>query len=182
MWITAHRNRLSYLLLALVFAWIVTGPCLSVPAAAMEATLLHDAPGLRTDAAPINPAVVLHQRGVTWDSQLFAAGPPESLVLDLFEGSRHTATLLMSETGPAGDVVWVGHIEGQPNSRVTLVTHGPSAAFAFGSIPEGSGLCWSNYRGYAYDVEIYRPKTAGFCGRTRAGGGIGLGLPEAAEG
>ena len=129
MWTKAHRIRIPYPLLALVLAWTVSGLCRPVPAAAIEAALLlMDAPWHQADAAPVNPAVVLRQRSVAWDPQLFAARPPERLVLNLFDDSLHTATLLTSEQGPAGDVVWDGHIDGQPDSRVTLVVHGASAS------------------------------------------------------
>ncbi len=125
---TAHHNRLPYLLMVLILAWTISMPCGSVSAAAIEPTLLHDAPGTQNDTPPINPAVVLRQRHVTWDPQLFVAGPPENLTLNLFEDCQYTATLLMSEAGPAGDLIWVGNIDGQPGNRMTLVVHGPSAS------------------------------------------------------
>ena len=76
---TDHRNRLPYLLMALILAGMISMPCGSVPAAVIEPTLLHDAPGTQNDTTPINPAVVLRQRHVTWDPQLFDAGPPKTL-------------------------------------------------------------------------------------------------------
>ncbi|MCJ8502423.1 CAP domain-containing protein [Desulfatitalea alkaliphila] len=121
-----YRRLCLPLLLALL--WGVAGPDRSGLANHSAAPLLREAPRGQVNALPINPDVVLRQRTVWLDAQLFASAVPERIRLDLFEDRQYVATMLWNESGDDGGLTWFGRIEGDPESRVTLVVHGPNAS------------------------------------------------------
>ncbi len=69
----------------------------------------------------MNPERVLRQRAVHIDFELFAKGEPEFIRLNLFDDIILMAVLDKIANGPAGEIVWHGHIENRNQSKVIFV-------------------------------------------------------------
>lgn len=77
---------------------------------------------------PSNPTVIRSRLVSVNFDQLFdsatGAAMSPSLALNLFDDVFLTAVLDRAEHNPSGSDIWIGHLEGNPFSQVTLVING----------------------------------------------------------
>lgn len=98
------------------------------PDGALPQPFLSDAPQPLADPDHLNPQIIIRHRQVDWRDQDWGTSAPERIFFNLFEDVQVIAVLVWSEAALDGARVWIGRIEGYPDSRATLVVHGRQAS------------------------------------------------------
>jgi hypothetical protein len=114
--------------LFLALLMTITGVLSDAPCTGLSKALAEAPADSRTHDMAINPAVVLRESTVEWDSRFFAFGIPDRIQFHLFDDCHFNATMLWTETDSADGLAWYGHIEDHLASRVILVAHGANAS------------------------------------------------------
>jgi uncharacterized protein YkwD len=124
----ARRVVLTILLAAMWGAGLSAGHGRAEHYPDLPQPFLIDAPLPTADPDHLNSQIVIRQRGVDWREQVWGTTAPERILFNLFENLQVIAVLVWSEAALDGARVWIGRIEGYPDSRATLVIHGRQAS------------------------------------------------------